>query len=262
MHSYLMVVTPDKAQEWLRTVKEDRLLREKWAQTLSKDMKSGRWMVTPQGIVLDEDGNVIDGQHRLRAVVIAGVPVEFWVTEGAPRETYQVLDGGRSRTLADRLTAIGTPHAPQLAALARRVYCWKTDQPMADRVPATHLELQEVIDTDPLIKKAAVFAHRWRGKPVPTTAAFGWWLFNQVDSEDATWYMERLRDGHELDLGHPILTLRNRLYREHRPGEFVKQQVVAAWMITCWNKYRAGESYGKIQSPSNPWTNNNYPHPR
>jgi hypothetical protein len=261
MHSYLLEITPDKAGKMYRTVKNDRPLSEKYAQTLAKDMANDRWVLTPQGLVLDEQGDVLDGQHRLRAVVISGRTVAFWVTDGVPREVFAALDSGRPRTMANLLSIDREENYVQLAAIARRVCRWHTGQAWTVVSVPTKAELREVIDTDPLVRKAARFAHRWRARPAPNTAGFGWWLFKQVDDEDATWFMERLRDGAELADGNPVLTLRNWLNKPGIHGQFIRQEAVVGQMIVCWNHWRRSEPHGKLAPPRNPWSNDNFPRP-
>lgn len=261
MRSYLLEITPDKAAELLRTVKDNRPSSEKYAQILSKDMINSRWQFSPQGLVLDEHGNVLDGQHRLRAVVIAGVPVTFWVTEGVPREVFRVLDSGKPRSMAQLLAIGGEENYVQLAAITRRVCRWNTGQPWSVVSVPTKTELQDAIDSDPSVRRAARFAHGWRARPAPAIAGYAWWLFKRADEGDATWFMERLRDGAGLDEDSPVLTMRNYLNKPSTPSLFRKQEAVIGQMILCWNHWRRGEPHRKLQSPRNPWTNENYPQP-
>ena len=49
------------------------------------DMKAGKFILMPHGIVFLEDGTLADGQHRLLAIVECGIPQEMMVTFGAPK---------------------------------------------------------------------------------------------------------------------------------------------------------------------------------
>ena len=46
---------------------------------MADDMRAGRFVVTHQAIAFDAKGNLIDGQHRLRAVIMSGVTVTMQV---------------------------------------------------------------------------------------------------------------------------------------------------------------------------------------
>jgi hypothetical protein len=266
MRSYTEVITPDKASALLRTVKDNRSLNQNWVSTLSRDMESNHWKLTPQGIVLDEQGEVLDGQHRLAALVKANVAVEFWVTEGWPRSTFRQLDGGRMRTMADRLKIEGSANPTQLAAIARQAFYWETGQFWAGRLVPSREELQMVIDIYPELKEAAQIAHvgNWSAINLPASmAGMAWWLFQKSSVEDADWTMERLKDGDGMDKGNGILTARERLIGSHQRADgqsFYHPKLKLAWLIRGWNAHRDNEKLTRIIF-KNPLTNENFPVP-
>jgi hypothetical protein len=75
-----VLVTPDMAREWLTKDVVNRPLIPRNVDALAFDMKSGRWVLTHQSIAFNRDGFLVDGQHRLRAVVAADVAVPMRVT--------------------------------------------------------------------------------------------------------------------------------------------------------------------------------------
>jgi hypothetical protein len=97
-----VAINPEMAANWLEINKHNRKLRASVVQRYAEDMKSGSWQRTHQGIAFDEDGNLVDGQHRLAAIVESGVTVNIMVTTGLPHGTY-MLDGGFGRTVKDQL---------------------------------------------------------------------------------------------------------------------------------------------------------------
>jgi hypothetical protein len=89
----------------------------------AKEMVAGRWRLTHQGVALDPQGRLLDGQHRLRAVIEAdlsqpGITVPMLVTSGIPRDTFAVMDSGRPRSAGSFLEG---SHGTARAALARAV---------------------------------------------------------------------------------------------------------------------------------------------
>jgi hypothetical protein len=262
MESYLEEITPDKAKELLRTVKDNRSLVQNYVTVLARDMSAERWYASPQGLVLDDQGNVLDGQHRLSAVVRAGVPVKFWVTRGVPRNAFKYLDAGRSRSMADRLRISGYADSTQLAAITRKVFAWEKGQPWSYTTVASRDDLQETIDKNPLLLEAAKFAHAWRSpsRLAPATAAFAWWLFMGMAEEEASWFMERLRTGTELPVDSGVWAVHDRLSRDPERGKYMKPQLTVAYMITGWNAQRDGRPVKRLMF-RNPLTNDNYPVP-
>ena len=104
----LELITPEKAAEYLTHNHINRKLRQSFVKDLVNVITEGDWVITHQGIAFDTEGNLLDGQHRLTAVVQANRAVECYVTRGLPTETFSVIDAGLSRTLSDRI------HSPKM----------------------------------------------------------------------------------------------------------------------------------------------------
>lgn len=95
------LVTPDTARRWLLANTENRNKRDKHVAKLAKDMKSGLYQTHHQGVAFDENGILIDGQHRLQAIIISKEAQWMLVTVGLPTEARQYIDGGAKRTAHD-----------------------------------------------------------------------------------------------------------------------------------------------------------------
>ncbi len=104
MKSVVETITPACAAEYLsRNHPKNRPLREFRVKKWVEEIKKGRWLVTHQGIAFDEEGKLVDGQHRLTAVISAGKEVKMMVTRGVDVSTFAVLDQGAQRSAADIL---------------------------------------------------------------------------------------------------------------------------------------------------------------
>lgn len=96
-------VTPDQAREWLAKPAKNRRISQRRVGLYASVMKRGDWMLTNQGIAIDEFGMLIDGQHRLNAIVEADVPVELLVIRAAPNRSQLVPDQGLKRQPHDQV---------------------------------------------------------------------------------------------------------------------------------------------------------------
>ena len=90
--SYVLV-TPETAAEMLKHNTGNRILRPAAIATMAAQMRAGQWTTTHQGIAFDADGNLLDGQHRLHAIVKAGAPILLAVSRGVPSAAFKVMDG-------------------------------------------------------------------------------------------------------------------------------------------------------------------------
>lgn len=100
METKTMLVTPELAQNWMELNRRNRPIMNDIVNSYARAMLSGKWNLTHQGIAFDTNGDLIDGQHRLKAVITAGIPVEMNVTVGVERKEGELLeiDVGRSRS--------------------------------------------------------------------------------------------------------------------------------------------------------------------
>ena len=114
------------------TERKNRPVHQSQVNKYVQDMKAGMWGRNHQGIAFDQDGILMDGQHRLWAVVESGVTVMMPVTWGLNREAQLTIDSGLKRTTADVAAIAGfenaTPlHIAVVKAMVRGVAATKTN---------------------------------------------------------------------------------------------------------------------------------------
>lgn len=98
-----LTVTPDMARDWLHMNARNRALRRPLVRQLEQAILRGEWKCTHQPIAIDTAGVLLDGQHRLTAILGSGVPCECLVAFDAERETFDCIDIGAKRSLGDVL---------------------------------------------------------------------------------------------------------------------------------------------------------------
>ena len=103
-----MWIAPDLALEWLeKTNTNNRKVSQKHVDRLARDMTDGKWVLTHSGIAFGPDGTLLDGQHRLWAIVESGVSVEMFVWRNVEPEAMMAIDCGKTRSMADILNIAG-----------------------------------------------------------------------------------------------------------------------------------------------------------
>ncbi len=103
-------VTDEVARQLLATNHpKNRAVRESWVEFLAEQIRQGTWKTSHQGIAISDKGELLDGQHRLHAVVLTGIPIRVMVTRNVPSDTFRVMDGGVGRTHFDRLHLVNDP---------------------------------------------------------------------------------------------------------------------------------------------------------
>ena len=103
----IIEVTSDVAYRWLEGNTHNRPVNDAHVKRLAADIRANRWRLTHQGIAFDTEGLLIDGQHRLWAVIEAGIPVRMRVFFNEPPENKSVVDSGQRRSNLDILNITG-----------------------------------------------------------------------------------------------------------------------------------------------------------
>lgn len=115
-------VTPAQAQQWLDTAARNRNLSQRRVEMYAAMMKRGDWMLTNQGIAIDEHGALLDGQHRLNAIVKAEIPVTVLVVQNVPNASQLVLDQSLIRRAHDQISLkTGWDVTPRHTATAKEM---------------------------------------------------------------------------------------------------------------------------------------------
>src|SRR5581483_1944 len=99
MQAEVVHISPGLAGKYLAKNKAIRSLSPSLVKMYAAEMMAGRWTLTHQGIALNCDGSLRDGQHRLSAIIQSGVTVPMLVTVGVKDEAVPNIDVGRTRTL-------------------------------------------------------------------------------------------------------------------------------------------------------------------
>lgn len=101
MKTELINITPEMALDMLSKNSANRRVRQSRVQFYAEQMKKGNWHLTGQTITFDKNGQLLDGQHRLYAIVESEVTLPFLVvTDAEPATEY---DCGIPRNMQDRL---------------------------------------------------------------------------------------------------------------------------------------------------------------
>lgn len=107
MKTAIINITPPIAREWLKSNTDNRPVRPSQVEALRAAFDRGEYKPTHQGIAFDDQGVLLDGQHRLHAIALIDNPAAVFpmlVSRGMPRETFKVIDtGGSMRTVSDVL---------------------------------------------------------------------------------------------------------------------------------------------------------------
>lgn len=103
-------ITPEIAKEYLKknTANYRKLTTLSWYKIdqYAEAMKAGKWQLNGEAITFGKNGVLKNGQHRLAAIIRAGVPVKILVVYDID-DDVDIYDRGKNRTDADIAHARG-----------------------------------------------------------------------------------------------------------------------------------------------------------
>lgn len=260
MHMEVLDVSPQLAAEWLTRNTNNRPLSKSTVQQLVGQIQRGEWQLTHQGIAFDEDGTLIDGQHRLAAIVKAGIGVPLTVTHGVPRTAFTVMDTGRKRTGRDALALAGEANATHLAAALRglHLYLHAPNSAWSGGVSVTsNDQLLDVLDKHAGIRDALHhgIALNRACRITVTAATIGWYVTTQArpDIDQSPWE-DGIVTGARLEPGDPRLTLRNTMLnlaagRTHRRRDDSREHLL--YYLKAWNAWVEGRNIKLLRRSPN-----------
>ena len=113
----VVTMTPQWASQLLgQTKQKNRKFKRRHLERLTSTIQSGNWYITAQGIALDNQNNILDGQHRLAAVVRAEKPIQIMLGRNLDPAIFNVVDTGATRTAGDALDILGSSKGKTVAA--------------------------------------------------------------------------------------------------------------------------------------------------
>lgn len=122
-----VLVTPELASQFLsKTPDYQRNLRPNKVNQLAGDMEQGLWELNGETVIIANDGSLIDGQHRMAAVVKSGETVPMVIIKGVSPEAFKTIDRGMPRRVSDAFR--GKRHAATIASIGKQWASYDKDR--------------------------------------------------------------------------------------------------------------------------------------
>lgn len=203
-------ITPEMALKFLEgTTVANRSISERRVDSYVAEIKRGDWTFNHQGIALDKDGNLIDGQHRMWAIVRADQGVWMMVSKGDINRDN--IDSGGVRSVADQMFLLdGTHHSKML--VSRACICHEIEMGSIDT--SSKLTLALARESYAHYQEGLEWSVRDLGSkrtfgtaPFAGTLAYG----HATNPEKVAEFTRQVRDGEGLVKSDPAYPLREKL---------------------------------------------------
>lgn len=244
----MMTVTPDMARKWLQFNAGNRKVQKNHIEVIKRDILNGHWMLNAQPICFTEDPvaasndnsapkpRLLNGQHRLRAIVAADVPIEVPIAVGIPEEAFATFDTHAKRTVR----RAGNRVDDRVLAAAGKLQ-WKEDNNLpltgTGNTPST-TEIINTLNDHPDMANAFPRARRKGMTEIGSAGVMTYFIY-RVTREHAEWgedFLDGIEHGANLEKDNPILSLRN-MAKGRRGG--LSRAETLTMLIEHWETYKA-----------------------
>lgn len=241
-------VTPELATELLEHNIRNRNVREQVWRKYARDMRAGKWIVA-ESIKIDWNGRIIDGQHRLIAVIESGVTVKMMIVRNLDPEAQSAIDSGSKRSTADALRFKGHgEYATTVAAIARVAIGWEEGALRSatshNAREVTNAETVEWVESNTDVHEAASFAHRYAKRigATPTALGFATLHFFRINVEAGINFVTSIAERDMSGKGDPRVALYDTLGSFSRRNVRMTVPLQLNVIFRSWNQWRAGKT--------------------
>lgn len=203
VYGYWECLLDKKSAQFLldKNMQNNRSVKRK-KETFARDMRNGKYIArTGETIKFDSDGTLVDGQNRLHAIKLAGVPVVVTICTCVDARAKYVVDSGTSRTDADAARIAGIKNETAAAAISRVAQllhngCYNTGTHIGINLVPTRQEVTEfLIENNETVQEYVRKCGRIidKAKDVRGMGQKGWftciWLTECMDKEMADQFL-------------------------------------------------------------------------
>lgn len=235
----LMKITPSIALKMLEGNTNNRKIDLSHVSYLANEMRSGRWMENGDPIRFN-GSSLLDGQHRLYAIVKADTSVRTVVVRDLGPEAFKTINvGGKGRTMGQVLSLSGETNTNVLSGAIRVVNDMRTDTNW--KRSSQTLSPQYFFDflrDEPGIRDSVVKMGRLKhlkkisGPSIPSGMHH---LFMGIDEAKADEFMNDLDTGLVHDQYDPVYMLRQRLIDNASSRVKMERTMMLALYVKAWN---------------------------
>jgi len=145
----IIMMTPEFASTLLRNVSDSQRKKNKAAiARYAGEMTAGRWKFNGEAISIDQKGDLIQGQHRLEAVIEADCCIPMLIVYGLNTDAIDSMDQGYKRSTGQLFSMSGHKNSNNLAAFLAS-YCHYTDRNLHNLKGITFGREKALYDSDP-----------------------------------------------------------------------------------------------------------------
>jgi len=242
-----ILITPTMAKELLEKNISNRKIKSKVVAKYATDMLNGHWLEdTAELITISKLGVLLNGQHRLLAIIKSNTSHKMHIATGAPDEVFKVIDTGSSRSTKDIFQIDQIPNAniiPSIIFQSKSLilgYTGKIDQRLSSSICLDfYYERPEYYQW--VTKKTMSWYKAFSRILSPSIIGGFYCYFEGINQNMADDFFNQLCNG-EGNISKPISLLKKKLTDDMLSSKKLPISLKNAYIIKAWNYFRSKES--------------------
>lgn len=248
-------VTPELATEWLGLNEGNRNKRTQQVAKIARAIKRDRFLITGDTIKFDTTGRLIDGQHRLSAIVDTDTPVVILIVRGVDPDVQLVIDENAKRSARDaaRFKDLSFPNIVAPAArigIARNRGGLKYPGERAVSNLSNDEAVTWILENQDIAEGARIASAYRKSVPArPAALAYAAMELLRVDAEAAEEFFAAIHEMRLDGTGDPRLTL-VRFLESAGQNEHPEARIALGLyaIFHAWNHWREGKELRVIRT--------------
>lgn len=233
-------ITPAIARKYLEKNSNNRSLNELYVDMLARDIVADRWMINGSTIVMNGD-RLIDGQHRLHAIIKADKSIVTYVVEGVASDAFQTVDVGRKRCVGDILSIQGETCSRHLAAALVVLLKYENGKLMhGGNGGFTVGDIEDALRRHPEIRESVRKASPYWGSIPGSMMIAMHYLASRRNPASADQFLHDVGKGVALESDDPAYVLREKLIANRASRAKMPTYILAVFWAKAWNAYMEG----------------------
>jgi hypothetical protein len=248
-----VLITPKLAKELLLKNNSNRRITKSFVTTYANDMREGRWKGnTAEFIKIADDGDILDGQHRLLAIIESDCSVLFDTAFNVPKSVFDVLDTGKKRSSADVFSIEKIENYTIISATIKSYLVVSKNNNLSSKESLTSQRLTNTMILAEYEKRpefwqeVACFSRKnyKRFAQILPASLIGtlYSYFYDITPEQSRNFINQLCSGDDIS-NSSIAVLRQALLKDKVSQRKMSFQDKFAIIIKTWNAFRLGKNY-------------------
>ncbi len=208
-----VTITPEDAAQLLEANGSNRPLNEQHVKRIARQIMDGKWRYNGDTIKISSTNDILDGQHRLWAIIEAKQAVETIVVKGIEPDAFATIDTLRKpRSGSDVLALVGVTRQRSAVSVGLQwLIRWQKKVLEEYRAPENRIEnsdIEEAYRNNPGIVRAAERANKLRGVTNPGMLTFFYFVLSNRNPDLAERMMHTLENPSGIGIDDPFFRLR------------------------------------------------------